>query len=256
MIRVSHLLKWIEELVVEECRVHLGELLREEPRVEGDKREVPRKEARHPPLDCLVGTMGNLTTLRIIADERLESAYGVKVERLPYDLEVKTPTGNQFLLANEMYRNCDICVGERKLVVDLISLAIKGYDVIIGMDWLARYDARVDCRTKMVEFCIPGEMTLKLVARGILASSALVSGIRVRKLLSNGVRGYLGFLVSTPGEKVSIEDMPVINEYPDVFPNELVSMPPEREIEFKIDLAPGTTLISKAPYRMVPAELK
>ena len=47
---------------------------------------------------------------------------------------MKTRTGNQFLLANEVYRNCDIWVGERKLVVDLISLAIKGYDVIIGMD--------------------------------------------------------------------------------------------------------------------------
>ena len=58
----------------------------------------------------------------------------VKAERLPYDLEVKTPTGNQSLLANEVYRNCNIWVDERKLVVDLISLAIKGYDVIIGMD--------------------------------------------------------------------------------------------------------------------------
>ncbi|XP_027169547.1 uncharacterized protein LOC113769281 [Coffea eugenioides] len=58
----------------------------------------------------------------------------VNAERLPYDLEVRTPTGNQSLLAKEVYRNCDIWVGERKLVVDLISLAIKGYDVILGMD--------------------------------------------------------------------------------------------------------------------------
>ena len=50
----------------------------------------------------------------------------VKAERLPYDLEVRTPTGNQCLFANEVYRNYDIWVGERKLVVDLISLAIKG----------------------------------------------------------------------------------------------------------------------------------
>ena len=79
----------------------------------------------------------------------------VKAERLPYDLEVRTPTGNQSLLANEVYRNCDIWVGERKLVVDLISLAIKGYDIIIGMDWLARYHAQIDYRTKMIEFLYP-----------------------------------------------------------------------------------------------------
>ncbi|XP_071912339.1 uncharacterized protein [Coffea arabica] len=50
--------------------------------------------------------------------------------------------------------------------------------------------------------------------------------------------------------------MPVISEYPNVFPEELESLPPEREIEFKVDLVPGTTPISKTPYRMAPAELK
>ena len=58
----------------------------------------------------------------------------VKVERLSYDLEVKTPTGDQSLLANAVYRNYDVWIGERKLVVDLISLAIKRYDVIIRID--------------------------------------------------------------------------------------------------------------------------
>ena len=47
-----------------------------------------------------------------------------------------------------------------------------------------------------------------------------------------------------------------MNEFPDVFPDELKSMPPEREIEFKINLVPGTTSIAKTPYRMAPAELK
>nr|XP_027100973.1 uncharacterized protein LOC113720231 [Coffea arabica] len=58
------------------------------------------------------------------------------------------------------------------------------------------------------------------------------------------------------GEKIKLEDMPVISEFSDVFPEELESLPPEREIEFKVDLVPGTTPISKTPYRMAPAELK
>ena len=74
----------------------------------------------------------------------------VEVERLPYELEVRTPTGNQTLHVNEVYGNCDIWIGERKLVVDLIRLTIKGYDVILGMDWLAYYHAWVDCRIKVV----------------------------------------------------------------------------------------------------------
>ena len=72
-------------------------------------------------------------------------AIDVKDKRLPYNLEVRTPTGDQSLLANKIYRNCEIWIGERKLVVDLISLTIKGYDIIIRMDWLARYHARLNC---------------------------------------------------------------------------------------------------------------
>ena len=55
---------------------------------------------------------------------------------------------------------------------DLISLAIKGYDVILGMDWLAQYDAQLNCKRKVVEFHIPEEVTLRLDVRGRLASSA------------------------------------------------------------------------------------
>ncbi|XP_071933704.1 uncharacterized protein [Coffea arabica] len=117
-------------------------------------------------------------------------------------------------------------------------------------------DTQSTARMKVVEFCIPGEATLKLDVRGMIASSALISGIRARKLFSRGARGYLAFLINTPGEKIKLEDMPVISEYSDVFPEELESLPPEREIEFKVDLVLGTTPISKTPYRMAPAELK
>ena len=53
-----------------------------------------------------------------------------------------------------------------------------------------------------------------------------------------------------------LEDIPVVREFPDVFPDDLPGLPPDREIDFHIELAPGTELISRAPYRMVPAELK
>ncbi|XP_071924792.1 uncharacterized protein [Coffea arabica] len=175
---------------------------------------------------------------------------------LPYELEVSTPTGDQCLISSKMYSDCEIWVGERKLVGNLISLAIKGYDVILGMDWLARYDAQLDCKRKIVEFRIPGEATLKLDVRGSLASSAMISGFRARKFLSRGAQGFLAFLINTPADKLKIEDVPVVSEYPDVFPDELVNLPPEREIEFEVNLCPGASPISKTPYRMAPAELK
>ena len=141
-------------------------------------------------------------------------------------------------------------------MVDLISLDIKGYDVIIGMDCLAKNHAKVDCRLKVVEFGIPGEATLRFDAKGRMASSALISGIRARRLLYKGAHGYLTFLINPPKDKIRLEDVPVVKEFPDVFPEELESLPPERAMEFKIDLVPGAAPVSKTPYRMAPAELK
>ena len=110
----------------------------------------------------------------------------VKPDKLSYDLEVRTPTSDQCLITNTIYRNCEIWVRKRKLLVDLISLDIKEYDVVLGMDWLVRYHARLDCRMKMVEFGILREATLRLDLRDRLVSSALISRIRIRKLLIKG----------------------------------------------------------------------
>ena len=71
--------------------------------------------------------------------------------------------------------------------------------------------------------------TLRLDVRGRLVSSALISGIRARKLLSKGAQGYLAFLINTPRDKVKLEDMLVVNEFFNVFPDELKSMPPRRK---------------------------
>ena len=89
------------------------------------------------------------------------------------------------------------------------------------MDWLVRYNAQLNCKTKMVELCILGEATLKLDVRGRLVSSALISGIRTRKMLSKGVQVYLTFLINTPNNKMRLEDMSVVKEYPDVFPKKI-----------------------------------
>jgi hypothetical protein len=56
--------------------------------------------------------------------------------------------------------------------------------------------------------------------------------------------------------ELKLEDIHVVREFPDVFPDDLAGMPPERAIEFKIELQPGTTLIAKAPYNMSHVELK
>ena len=70
------------------------------------------------------------------------------------------------------------------------------------------------------------------------------------------MRGIPCNVVQTEGARPSLEDIPVVRGFPDVFSDEIPGMPPLREVEFYINLAPGATLVSRAPYRMTPVEPK
>ena len=80
--------------------------------------------------------------------------------------------------------------------------------------------------------------------------------MKARKCISSGCEAYLAFITKEEGEQPTLEQIPVVREFPDVFPSDIKGVPPEREVEFEINLVPGTAPISKAPYRMAPAELK
>ena len=75
----------------------------------------------------------------------------------------------------------------------------------------------------------------------------LVTMMKAHKLLTKGCEGFLCHVAKTEDAGPSLEDIPVVREFPDVFPNEIFGMPPLREVEFCIDLTPGATPISKAP---------
>ena len=68
--------------------------------------------------------------------------------------------------------------------------------------------------------------------------------------------GYLAYVVDTQvGEQVLVSDVPVVREFDDVFPKELPGVPPERQVEFRIDLVLGAAPITKVPYRLAPPEM-
>ena len=83
-----------------------------------------------------------------------------------------------------------------------------------------------------------------------------ISSISARWLLQKGCKGYLAHVVDTRSDEVRLEDVPVVREFLDVFPDDLPGLPPERETDFPIDLVPGIAPISLPPYRMAPAKLK
>jgi hypothetical protein len=115
----------------------------------------------------------------------------------------------------------------------LIVLSGQGIDGILGMRWMKMHKAILDVAARVVHLCSPvyGKVTLHLPAIA-----------RIKVTLHHVV-------------ELKLEDIHVVREFSDVFPDDLPGMPLERVIEFKIELQPGTAPIAKAPYKMSPVEL-
>nr|XP_016491575.1 PREDICTED: uncharacterized protein LOC107811203 [Nicotiana tabacum] len=154
--------------------------------------------------------------------------FGIEPEKLCEPFEVSTPIG-ELVITRCIYRGCPVKVHHRLTVADLVELELD-FDVIMGMDWLESCYSTVGCRTKIVSFEFPGEPVLEW------KGDAVTPMVRC----------------SDP----TLQSVPIVNEFPEVFPEDLPRVPPDREIDFGIDLLLGTKPISIVPYRMAPAELK
>ncbi|KAA0038172.1 ty3-gypsy retrotransposon protein [Cucumis melo var. makuwa] len=144
----------------------------------------------------------------------------------------------------------------RARVVTLLALDMRDFDVILGMDWLSANHASIDCSRKKVVFNPHSAVSFKFKGVETVVLPKVISDMKISKLLSQRTWSILASVVDTRESEVSLSSEPVMREYPDVFPDELLGLPPPREIDFSIKLEPVTAPISRAPYRMVLAELK
>jgi hypothetical protein len=130
------------------------------------------------------------------------------------------------ILSNTITKVVPLQLGSKTFLTNLIHLELGGLDVILGMNWLTQHQVVLDFATRMTEIHSPtsGHTTLYLPK---------VEGTNP-----------CSYAVVT----VQLEDIPVVCEYPDVFPDDLPGMPPDRDVEFVIELQPGTARISKRPY--------
>jgi hypothetical protein len=145
---------------------------------------------------------------------------------------ISTPGGR--VDADRIVHKVPFELAERVFSTDLIILRGQGIDVVLGMSWMKRHKAVLDIAGRLICLDSPvyGTITLQLpVISHIKASLHHVAELK-------------------------LEDIHVVREFPDVFLDDLLGMPPERKIEFKIELQSGTALIAKAPYKMSPVELK
>jgi hypothetical protein len=150
--------------------------------------------------------------------------------------------------------NCIVDLGVCTTRLKVYITALRVYDLIIGMDWLAAHRAMVDCFAKRV-LCVDDEgrpIEIQGVRRKV--SLRFISTMKVKRCLRQGCQLYV---VEAVNERKgpSLDQYPVLSEFKDVFPNELLGLPPEREIDFTIELKPGAEPISKTPYRMTAPKL-
>jgi hypothetical protein len=144
---------------------------------------------------------------------------------------IATPGGK--ISSNQIYRKVPIQLGSNLIKTDLLLLDLKGMDVLLGMDWMTRHRVSLDIFTRTVEIDSPDHEATILYLPQRECSNPYAYAV----------------------EGIKLKDTPIVCEYRDVFPDDLPGMPPDRDIEFIIELQPGTAPISKRPYRMPPNEL-
>ena len=153
--------------------------------------------------------------------------------------------------------NIEIVLGERRLVArDLQVMAMKDVDVILGMDWLTANFATISCKKRQITLQTPSLEPAVYHGISMNRRIAVVSALQATAMLRKGRPAYLVYLHGEEKEEARLEDVAVVRYFPDVFPEELPGQPPDRQLEFTIDLEPGAAPISKAPYRMAPKELE
>ncbi|GJX34815.1 reverse transcriptase domain-containing protein [Tanacetum coccineum] len=110
------------------------------------------------------------------------------------------------------------------------------FDVIVGMNWLSKFKAEIVCHEKTVRIPLPNSKVLK------------VHGERPE--------GKLKHLTNIKTGERKVKDIPIVQDFPAVFPEDLSGLPPLRQVEFRIDLVPGATPIAKSPDRLAPTKMQ
>jgi hypothetical protein len=189
----------------------------------------------------LTGTFSiNDTPVKILFDsgathsfisEKLLDKLGLMGSHTKSAYKIITPGGNTS--SHTIALGVPLKLGGKTIQSHLITINLDGMDVILGMDWMTRHKVVLDISNRVVAINSPtvGHTTLYLPFKDGTNPCAYVTTIS------------------------HLDEIPVVCEYPNVFPDELTGMPPDRGVEFVIELQPGTAPISKRPYRMPSKEL-
>ncbi|GKC23947.1 putative reverse transcriptase domain-containing protein [Tanacetum coccineum] len=150
-----------------------------------------------------------------------------------YDIEIAS---RQLVEIDKVSKGCKLEIEGHVFDIDLIPFGHGSFDVIIGMDWLSNYKAEIICHEKVVRIPLSDGKVLRVVGERPEEKARL--------------------LMSTKASDKKQEEIVMVRDFPEVFPDGLSGLPPIQEIEFRIELIPGATPVAKSPYRLTPSELE
>ncbi|GJW13106.1 putative reverse transcriptase domain-containing protein [Tanacetum coccineum] len=176
--------------------------------------------------------------------------------KVVHDVVTVEIAGSEVVVVSNVYRDVEIEIDDSIFRIDLILIVPGVFDIVIGMDWLDKYNASILCSPKLVRVVNPQGREIIIYGDKRMGDFKLCSVMKARKYLSHGCYAYMAHVIDTSFEKKSMEDVPIVNEFFDLFPVDLPGIPPERQVEFQIDLILGATPIAKTPYCLAPSEMK
>ncbi|GJS21539.1 putative reverse transcriptase domain-containing protein [Tanacetum coccineum] len=177
-----------------------------------------------------------------------------------YDVEL---ADGKLVGIDTIIRGCTLNFLDHPFNIDLMPVELGSFDVIIGMDWLRRCHAVIVCDEKLVQ--VPyGNETLTFCgnesSNGRESRLTVISCSKAQEYMAKGCQVFLAQISAKKEEDKSegkqIKDVPIVRDFPEVFPEDLPGLPPARPVEFQIDLIPGAAPVARAPYRLASSEMK
>ncbi|KAJ0885854.1 putative transcription factor interactor and regulator CCHC(Zn) family [Helianthus annuus] len=157
--------------------------------------------------------------------------------------------------AAHVIKGCSIVLAGQTFSIDLIPIVLGSFDVVIGMDWLSQHHAEILCKEKIIRIPRSSQEPLEVQGDKSGAVVGIISFLKAQKCLRKGHTAILALVTDASAKEKKLEDIPVVRDFPQVFPEDLPGLPPHRQVEFQIELTPGAAPIARAPYRLAPTEL-
>ncbi|KAI3695400.1 hypothetical protein L1987_78397 [Smallanthus sonchifolius] len=177
------------------------------------------------------------------------------VSKLERAFSVKTVEGRTARVT-DVVENSTIKIEGHRFPVRLFVMVLGGFDVVLGMDWITANEAQIICKRKIIRLKAPDGSKVEVLGDRDAPMPNVILMIKATDYLRRGCEAYLVYVIDECKEVKELDDVPVVPEYPEVFPKDLPGIPPDREIEFRIDLVPDVQPVAKAPYRLAPVEMK